>query len=466
MDEPAHSRWIELVKPDYVFTTITLCLGVALLAFNVFLVSTSMPTAIVELDGAALIAWSVSLYLIFAIVGGTASALLKGQFGARAVLCAAAVLFMSGSALAGAAPAMWVLLVGRVLQGTGEGIIAAVCYALIPEMLPKRLVPKIFGAEAVVWAVAAFGGPVLAGWLTEAISWRAAFLFNVPASLVFVALALWVVPRGEGHPPQGETFPFARLATIALGMLLVTFAGAGLGVGLAAAMVAVAVVLLVLATVTDRKARVRFFPPDAFHFASPIGLGLWVAMLMPMAYAATTVYLVYGLQHLWGFRPTFAGAIAAITAVCWSLTAVAVANVEARGLRLGFIWFGPLMLILGLAAITSGLWSGILAFLLAGLVLCGSAFGLSWGYLSQTMMETAPDAERNRTSALLPTVQSAGFAMGASAMGIVANWAGFAEARLEADLRHALVVVFMAEAGLAVLALAAAARAVPLFSRR
>ncbi len=52
------------------------------------------------------------------------------------------------------------VLIGRALQGVGEGIVAATCYALIPELFPSRLVAKVFGAEAVVWAVAAFGGPL------------------------------------------------------------------------------------------------------------------------------------------------------------------------------------------------------------------------------------------------------------------------------------------------------------------
>src|SRR5690606_25704055 len=111
-------------------------------------------------------------------------------------LIGAALVFVLGSALAGAAGSMPELLFGRALQGLGEGIVAAICYALIPELFPSLLVPKVFGAEAVVWALAAFLGPVLSGFLTEAISWRAAFLVNLPFGAIFITLVLLVVPRG------------------------------------------------------------------------------------------------------------------------------------------------------------------------------------------------------------------------------------------------------------------------------
>ena len=78
------------------------------------------------------------------------------------------MLFLAGTLLAANASSMTEILLGRALQGVGEGIISALCYALIPELFPSRLIAKVFGAEAVVWALAAFGGPLLAGLVTDA----------------------------------------------------------------------------------------------------------------------------------------------------------------------------------------------------------------------------------------------------------------------------------------------------------
>ena len=68
--QPSDARWSELLTADYSAATTTLCLGVALFAFNGFLVSTSLPTAVGEIGGIELISWAFTLYLVFSIVGG------------------------------------------------------------------------------------------------------------------------------------------------------------------------------------------------------------------------------------------------------------------------------------------------------------------------------------------------------------------------------------------------------------
>ena len=148
----AGARWGELFTQRYWAATVTLCLGVALFAFNAFLVSTALPTAVREIGGVAVIAWATSIYLALSIVGGAAASRLKARYGARAALIASAVLFLGGTLLAATASSMTEVLIGRALQGIGEGIISALCYTLIPELFPGRLIAKVFGAEAVVWA--------------------------------------------------------------------------------------------------------------------------------------------------------------------------------------------------------------------------------------------------------------------------------------------------------------------------
>jgi MFS family permease len=135
----AKSGWAEIVSPKHLGTTVTLCLGVALLSFNAFLVSTAIPSAVLELGGLALMAWSTTLFLVFAIMGGMAASGIKARFGARHALLGAALIFILGSALAAIAGSMPELLLGRALQGLGEGIVAAICYALIPNCFQRAL---------------------------------------------------------------------------------------------------------------------------------------------------------------------------------------------------------------------------------------------------------------------------------------------------------------------------------------
>lgn len=460
-EKEASGRWAELLAPRYLATTTMLCMGVALYAFNGFLVSTVLPTAVGEIGGAELLPWSMTLYLVASIVAGASAALLKQRYGARTVLFAAALLFLAGTLAAAFASDMNSVLFGRICQGIGEGIIAAICYALIPEMFPPALVPKVFGAEASVWAIAAFGGPVLAGSLTEAFSWRVAFLVNAPLIALFLLLALILVPSGR-EAGRRLQFPTLRLTLLSAGLVAMLVAGLAGSVVATTGMIGGAMVLVLGAVHLDRGAEDSILPQGAFSTRSPLGLGLWVILLMPLSQATSSVYLVYSLQYLFGYRPTLAGALGALMAISWSLTAIGVANLRTERSRQTAIWLGPLLLVLGFATLAGAIGAVNIAMLAVAQVAIGAAFGLSWGYLSQMLMEATPGHERDKTSALLPTLQSAGFALGAALAGISANGAGLALAQSAEAMRGVLTLTFAIALVWAIPASLAARRAVTL----
>ena len=447
------ARWGELFTQRYWAATVTLCLGVALFAFNAFLVSTALPTAVREIGGVAVIAWATSIYLALSIVGGAAASRLKARYGARAALIASAVLFLGGTLLAATASSMTEILIGRALQGVGEGIISALCYTLIPELFPGRLIAKVFGAEAVVWATAAFGGPLLAGLVTETISWRAAFLINVPVIAIFIALVLIVVPRQSADPARAP-MPILRLAAIGAGIMLVTFSAIAPSPATMAALVLLAGAVLVATVIHDRSSASPLFPSDALSPRTRVGIGLWIVFLMPLAQASTAVYLVLTLQTLWGLGATLAGAFNASLALAWSFTAIVVANLSPNANRATFIASGPVLLVAGLATIVAGLISDHAVVALAGQIAIGAGFGIAWAFLSQAVMEDAREGERDRASGALPTLQSAGYAVGAALAGLVANAAGYTVTDTEA-VRSAAVTVFGVSAAIGLLAVAA-----------
>lgn len=439
--DTTEGRWSDLLQPRYAAATLTLCLGVALFAFNEFLVSTAMPTAVGELGGVALVSWTLTLFLVASIAAGVSAAALKARFGARHVLLAAAAVFLLGTLVAAGAGSMPMVLAGRLLQGAGEGVIAALCYALIPELFPSRLVPKVFGAEAMVWAVSAFGGPLVSGAITETISWRAAFLVNVPVIALFAALVLLVVPRGGGAgdaalPPAG------RLLAITCGIVAVALAGIVEGGAPRAALLVAAAAMLAGAVRFDRGRPDALFPATAFAFRDVVGVGLWMVFLMPLAQASTTVYVVLTTERLWGYGPTMAGAVNAVLALSWSATAVAAASVGGRSRRRALVGGGPILLAIGLAAVAASFTVGGPVWLVAGMAAIGVGFGASWGYLSQFVMEAAVADERDRAAALLPSVQAAGYAAGAALAGLAANTAGFPSATTADAIAAAATKVF------------------------
>lgn len=459
MSDRVEGRWAEIFTARYATVTLILCLGVGLLAFNSFLATVALPTAVEELGGVALISWALTLFLVTAIVGGSGAALLKRRLGSRTALLLSAGVFLAGALIAASATAMPQVLVGRALQGLGEGVVSAICFALIPELFPSRLVPKVFGLQAMIWAVAGFGGPAVAGLLTELVSWRAAFLVNLPLVMIFAAMVMLKIPAHSNEDKPSIRFPGVRLLAIGAGILLVALAGL-VEPAMAAALLLGAAVLLVGAVWMDGRARDRLMPPDAFRPVSVVGTGLWMLLLINIAAAGSAVYLILIVQMMWGYGATAAGVLSGVLAVAWSTSSITVANVRSKETRKTLIRTGPILIAAGLVLVLLGLQIDQVAVVVVGQMTIGAGFGVSNGYLNLTMMEAASDAERDRTSALVPTTQSAGNAIGAALAGIAANFAGMAAATTTGAMKAAILPVYVLGVAMAVLAILAAWRMV------
>ncbi len=445
--------WRDVLRGQNGRVTATACLGEAIYALNVFLVSTAMPSVVHDIGGVRFLAWVNTVYLVAAIVVGAATGFLKQRLGTRRLMLVGAACFAAGTLAAAAAPAMAVVLAGRALQGAGEGAIAASAYALLAERLPSPLIPKALGAMAMVWALGAFAGPLASGMLTELLSWRAALLVNLPLIALFVALVLGAVPAGVSSE-AGHRLPASRLAVLAAGIMLVALAS--VAERLAWPLLAGGAAVLVSVVMADRVAAVHLFPRDAFRPATQLGAVLWVALLMPFGQASTSVFLPITVQSLWGYRPVVAGIVVATMALSWSVSALLVTLPHSVP-PVRSIQVGAILTALGLAAATLAIPHQALPALLAAQVAIGVGFGLGWGFINQVGAEAAPEAERDLAAALLPTTQNAGYALGAALAGLVANSSGYAR-ELALGAGHGGLAVFATGTALAALAALASLR--------
>ena len=444
MTDQAGGAWAELLRRPHLAPLAMLSLGIGLYAFNTFLVATALPSAVTEIGGVALIAWASTLFLVSAIVAGAAGATVKARLGARLGLMLGGGIFLAGTLACGLAPTMPVLLLGRALQGAGEGVVAAISYALIPALFPPRLVTKVFAAEALVWALAGFAGPVVGGVLTETVSWRAAFLVNVPLAVLFLTLAAVTVPRVAAAPRMAApavAAPLLRLGALAGGILLIAASSLAGGAVLAAFAVAAGAAVLVGVVAVDRGRANALFPRRAFHPGTALGAGLLVVLLMPVAHSFPFVHLTLTLQQGWAFSPTVAGVMFAIGPLAWSGAMLVVANIRHPAMPAIGIRFGPVVLAVGIAGQLVAILAGLPWAMVPFLVATGASFGIGWAFLSMAVMHAAPPGERDRAAGLVPTVQSAGYAIGAALTGLAATTAGLDGSSPAATVRgYALVV--------------------------
>jgi DHA2 family multidrug resistance protein len=165
--------------------------------------------------------WVITAYMIASAVLIPTVGWLGNRLGNRNLFLLSLLVFISSSALCGLAWSGGVLVFFRILQGVGGGPLIPMAMVMMNEAFPLRergLAMGLFGLAA------AFGpavGPVLGGYLTDYLSWRAVFYVNVLPGLLCMALVWGVLPGGRDEGRRALDLPgLLALAAFLVSLLI------------------------------------------------------------------------------------------------------------------------------------------------------------------------------------------------------------------------------------------------------
>src|SRR5438034_6470600 len=130
--------------PEWRALTLGLLVMVTLVASEALAVATVLPLVARDLHGLALYGWVIGAFFLATLVGLVVGGEEVDRRGPATPFALALALFAVGLVVAGLAPAMWVVVVGRALQGLGAGAVPAVSYASIGRVIPDELRPRVF----------------------------------------------------------------------------------------------------------------------------------------------------------------------------------------------------------------------------------------------------------------------------------------------------------------------------------
>lgn len=146
------------------------------------------------------LSWVVTAYLLAATAATPLFGKLSDIYGRRTIMLLAIGIFIAGSLMCALASSIWILVIGRALQGIGGGGLIPIAQTIIADMLTPRERPIAQSYTSVVFVSASILGPVLGGVLTDHLHWSFIFWINLPlgaAALVMTSRALRRLPRHD-----------------------------------------------------------------------------------------------------------------------------------------------------------------------------------------------------------------------------------------------------------------------------
>lgn len=412
-----------------------------LAAIQSLAVTTVMPVVSDDLDGAALYAIAFSGTLATGVIGMVAVGAWSDRSGPVWPLTASVILFVGGLIVAGLAPTMEVLVIGRLIQGLGTGGQTVALYVVVARVYPPAIHGRVFAAFSAAWVVPSLIGPFLAGAVTEYIHWRWVFLGVAALTVlayIMVATRLWGTPLDTEHPSTARIGPrLACAVAVAIGALALSLAGELGPFAIPAVVASVIVIAFAVRPLLPRRT-----------LTAARGLPSVVLMrgLIAGALFGAEIYVPYLLIEEYDFSPTWAGLGLTAAALTWA----AAADVQGRfGDRIGntrITIFGVAQLAAATAvcALSATLHLHPLIIVI-GWAFAGSGMGLMYPRLTVLTLAYSTPRDQGFNSSALSISDSVGAATSIAAMGIVFTSLIATDAAFPA--------VFLLGVGLALLAL-------------
>lgn len=328
--------------------TFVLCaLGAYVTTLDLSIVNVAFPEILREFGASrADASWIVTAYNICFAGLLVVSGKVADQLGRRRLFLAGVATFGLGSLVCAAAPGLWLLVAGRVVQGVGGALLTPASLGLLLAAFPPERRTSVVSMFGGIGALGVASGPSLGAVLITVTDWRAAFWVNAPVC----AAVLWF-----GRRYLGPTEPAAdrRLPDL-VGAALVTVSLAALALGISRSEVwgwADARTLASLAVAAI--AAPLFWRRQRSHPNPILDLGLFASRAFTVAnlsavafyagFAASGLNNVLFLRQVWGYSVLRAGLLSALAPLTVALLARRSGRLAGRfGFR-PFVVAGPVI---------------------------------------------------------------------------------------------------------------------------
>ncbi|UYM07637.1 MFS transporter [Solicola gregarius] len=416
--------WRELLGRRYLATALVLAGGVALHAVNIFLTTSLLPTAVGDIGGLELYAWTTTVFMVASVVSSMLVSRLLAARGAAGAYLSGLAPFVFGTLICAASPTMEVMLAGRAVQGFGGGLLAGLGYALIQSSLPKHLWARATALVSAMWGVGTLAGPAVGGAFAQFDAWRFAFVVLAVLGVAAAVLAPRALPRTE-RSTSTEPVPGASLGLLTAATAAISVAGVLENDTAMVAALLLGIALLVGFVGWERRSRISVLPAATYRGRSPLRWLYLTVGLLSMGTVVEAFTPLFG-QELGGLDPLLAGFLGATVSLGWSTSMIFSSNAERESVQRALRVVGPSILAVGLTLAALLQRDDMGATLVIGwavaLMVAGSGIGLAFPHVIVAVMaSTSGSEEATKASAGINTVELMSLAFGSAVAGVLVN---------------------------------------------
>jgi len=397
-------------------------LAMFMVAVEVTIVATAMPTIAAELGGFHLLTWVFAAFLLSQAVTIPLYGRLADMFGRKPVFFFGASLFLIGSTLAGVSGDMPQLILFRGLQGLGGGALLPITFTIVGDIYTPKERARVQGYLASVWGISAVLGPLLGAFFVQQLHWAFVFWINLPIGVAAIALlALFHDEHVEHKSHRLDIAGALLLMTGTVALMLALIQGHALAPAPLAGLYVSAAVCLAAFVIQQGRAPEPMMPLELWRqrvfVAGNLG-GLVAGASMIGVISFLPVYV----QGVMGRDALVAGFALTAISIGWPIASTIGGRVMVHTSYRLIAVLGAVLLIAGsgvlwaLSPLDGPRWAAAGAFLVgAGLGLCTTAFLVS-------IQASVGWAQRGIATSITMFMRITGQAVGAAIFGAVVNY--------------------------------------------
>lgn len=397
-----------------IITVIALILIMFMAAIESSIISLALPTIKQDLNAGNLISLIFTAYFIALVIANPIVGELLSRFKIIYVAIVGLLLFSIGSFMCGLSTNFTMLIISRVIQGFGSGVLMSLSQ-IVPKLafeIPLRY--KIMGIVGSVWGISSIIGPLLGGGILEFATWHWLFYINIPIAIIAIILVIWTF-----HFPEEETIAKSKFDTKGLTLFYVF-----IGLIMFALLNQQQLLLNFLSFILAIVVAMRLFKVEK-HVSSPflpvvefnrsITLVFITDLLTAICLMGFNLYIPVYLQEQLGLSPLQSGLVIFPLSVAWITLNFNLHRIEAKLSRKVIYLLSFTLLLVSSVIISFGIKLPILiAFVL---ILAGLSFGYIYTKDSVIVQEETSPLQMKKMMSFYGLTKNLGASIGSTIMG-------------------------------------------------